>query len=65
MPKALLHKVPSLMLLSFDVISDETCEDGAGNGRLQPRDFVVHNESMLIRDIIIVTKRLRNLLSTY
>ena len=53
------------MRLAFDVISDETCEDRTGNGRLQPRDFVDHNESMLIRDIIIVTKRLRNLLSTY
>ena len=46
--------MPPLLAITFDVICYETSEDGAGDRRFQPRDFVLHYVSMLVRDVVVV-----------
>ena len=51
------------MRLPFNVVRDEPGEDGAGDRRLEPCDFVLDNELVLVGNEVVVTQSLRYFLS--
>ena len=50
----------SMLLFTFDVIGDETCEHRCGNCCLQPSDVVLNHVAMGITNIIIISQCFRN-----
>ena len=57
--------MPSLVTVTLHVVSYETCEDGTGDRRFQPRHLVLHYVAMLIGDVVVVRQRLGNFSATF